>query len=132
MWRENRGAGEEGMQSVANVVMNRVKQRGTDAYAECTRAEQFSSITAKGDPELNLWPSDGDAQWFAALLMAAEAAAGTLKDITNGATLFYAPHSVKPSKPYRWLDGTMVPFPASWNAAAVTPLCSIGGQLFFK
>lgn len=87
-WRENRGGGTQGMQSVLNVLMNRAAKRGTDAWTECTRHMQFSSITAPGDPELALWPSDSDPQWGTALGLAEAAANGSLVDLTGGADLY--------------------------------------------
>lgn len=132
VWRENRGHGLQGMQSVANVILNRAAKNATTAYAECTKRLQFSSITAPGDPELVLWPSDGDPQWADALELAAKASAGALDDITEGALLYYAPHAIRSTKTIEWLDGTTIPFPESWNAQAVTPLCSIGGQVFLR
>ena len=62
-WRENRGGGNPGMQSVINVVCNRATARGTSPYQECVRPEQFSSLTKKNDPELILWPTVTDPQW---------------------------------------------------------------------
>ena len=132
VWRENRGGGVQGMQSVANVIVNRAAERGTDAYTECVRPLQFSSLTAKGDPELTLWPANGDAQWAEALQLAAQAAAGTLNDITGGATLYYAPAGQQWTKRITLADGSVVPFPDGWNEAAVVETCTIAGQVFFK
>ena len=131
-WRENRGGGRTGMQSVINVVCNRVAKDGTNAYEECVKREQFTSLTGRNDPELGLWPMDNDPQWLQALDLAQMAAAGVLVDITNGALLYYAPRSIVTTKTIPWLDGTQVAFPEGWNAAAVTPLCEICGQLFFR
>ncbi len=131
VWRENRGGGRIGMQSVANVILNRAAKHQTTPYTECIRPLQFSSMTAKGDPELMLWPADADAQWGVALDLAERAAAGALEDLTGGALLYYAPHSIKTSKQITWLDGEQIPFPETWNASAVKPLCSIGGHVFF-
>ncbi|HEV2133783.1 MAG TPA: cell wall hydrolase [Terracidiphilus sp.] len=132
MWRENRGHGVEGMQSVANVIVNRAARWKSTVYWECVRPLQFSSMTAKNDPELSLWPRETDAEWAQALELAAQAAAGTLEDITDGALYYYAPRSIKTTKAIEWLDGTTVPFPESWDAQVVKPLCAIGGQLFFR
>jgi spore germination cell wall hydrolase CwlJ-like protein len=132
VWRENRSHGIDGMQSVANVILNRAAKRSTNVWTECTRRLQFSSVTAPGDPELTLWPSDGDRQWVDALDLAAKAAAGALDDLTDGALLYYEPHSIKTSQTIEWLDGTRIPFPETWNESAVTPLCSIGGHCFFR
>jgi hypothetical protein len=120
------------MQSVANVILNRAANRETDAYTECVKPLQFSSLTAHGDPELTLWPANGDASWTVALELSGLAAGGTLEDITGGADLYYAPAGQHWAKRFTWLDGSEVVFPDNWNADAVIPLCSIGGQLFFR
>jgi hypothetical protein len=114
-WKENRGGGRAGMQSVMNVVLNRAAKRGTSPYEECVRPWQFSSLTAKGDPELILWPAVGDPQFAMALEMASEAALGRLPDITGDATSYYA---------------VSIPAP-SW-AASMTQTAEIQGQLFYK
>jgi hypothetical protein len=132
VWRENRGGGVTGMQSVANVILNRVARRNTDAYAECIRPLQFSSVTAKGDPELTVWPGDADPQWQAALVIAAQAASNVLPDITGGADLYYAPKSIRTSKTFTLPNGSSVPFPADWNANEVVYACTIQGQVFFR
>lgn len=98
IWRENRGGQYPGMQSVANVVTNRAKARNTSAYVECVRPWQFSSMTAHGDPELSLWPPPGDKQWIMAQEIAGLAVAGTLEDLTGGATFYYAASMTVPPK----------------------------------
>src|SRR5512146_2919894 len=111
-WRENRGGGYPGMQSVANVIVNRARTRGSSAYQECVRPWQFSSITAKGDPQLVLWPSPNDSSWATAQSIALAAANGSLEDITGGATGYYA---------------LTMATPPSW-AAAMTETVTIEGQ----
>jgi len=119
------------MSSVANVVMNRVAKNKTCAYTECTKMLQFSSITAKGDPELTLWPSESDPEWISALAIAQQAAAGTLVDVTGGATLYYAYKAIRSAMTYTLPSGEKVPFPAGWNPAAVRFTVEIADQLFF-
>jgi len=131
MWRENRGGGVAGMQSVGNVILNRAAKRGTSVWAVCTARLQFSSLTAPGDPELTLWPADSDPSWATALDLASRAAAGVLEDITHGAVLYYAPRAIRTDKTYTLPDGTIVPFPKPWNPVVVEYLCEIAGQLFF-
>jgi Cell Wall Hydrolase len=131
-WRENRGGGYTGMQSVANVIMNRAARRWTSPYVECVRPLQFSSITAKGDPELTLWPEPSDASWIQAQEIAGYAAGGTLADITGGATLYYAPHSIETNASITLPNGTSIPFPKDWNESAVTYTATIQGQVFFR
>lgn len=115
-WRENRGGGQIGMQSVINVVMNRAKARLTSPYAECIRPWQFSSVTAKGDPQLAVWPAISDSAWQMADELVAKAISGNLPDITDGATSYYA---------------LSMTDPPSW-AGAMTPTVEIAGQKFFR
>jgi hypothetical protein len=104
------------MQSVINVLQNRVKARGTDIYTEATRRKQFSSMTAYGDPNLPLYPAPGDEQWAQALTLMYQAKTGALDDITGGATNYYALSLGTP--PY-------------W-AASMTKTVIIEGQVFFR
>jgi hypothetical protein len=132
VWRENRGGGRAGMQSVANVIVNRAARRKSNAYTECVRRLQFSSLTAKGDPELIVWPADDDAQWMMALEIAGEAASGVLVDITGGADLYYAPRSIRSEKVIGLPDGSVIPFPDDWNEKVVTYTGTIETQAFFR
>ena len=115
-WRENRGGGTPGMQSVLNVLQNRATHRGTSVYVEAVRKWQFSSMTAPGDPNLILFPLDTDPQWAMALILAGQMSDGTLPDITGGATSYYADSMATP--PY-------------W-AATMTATVEIAGQKFFR
>ena len=115
-WRENRGGGLAGMQSVANVIMNRAAQRTETPYEVCVAKWQFSSMTAENDPQLGLYPGIAEPAWIQALEIAATAARGELADITGGATSYYALSMATP--PY-------------W-AAKMTPTVEIAGQAFFK
>jgi len=127
-WRENRQCGKPGLQSIINVIVNRAAR--VSPYAVCTQHAQFSSISMPG-PESYLWPGDQDPQWLLALDLAAQAAAGALPDITNGSTLYYQPQSIRTSASFELPNGTSVPFPRDWNAAAVKYQATIGNQLFF-
>jgi hypothetical protein len=131
-WRENRGGGLQGMQSIINVIVNRTAKNHSTPYAECVKSAQFTSITGPGDPELNLWPLETDPLWSVAGDLAGQAAAGTLGDLTNGATLYYNPRTIKTDKTVAWLNGTQIPFPATWNPAVVTPVCELAGHVFFR
>lgn len=136
IWKEARNGGSIAMQSIANVVMNRVAKRGTSAAIECLRPLQFSSMTAPGDPELAIGPNAlNQADWAAylsALNIASQAAVGNLPDVTGGATDYYAPGSIKTTATYVLPDKTVVPFPHTWNPAKVSFTVKIDRQLFFK
>lgn len=114
-WRENRGGGFTGMQSVINVILNRAKLRNQTPYQICTARLQFSSITAPNDPETILYPSSSDISWPIAVQLTEQAVAGTLEDITEGATSYYA-----------------LTIPAPYWAASMTKTVEIKGQVFFK
>lgn len=118
-WRENRGGGAQGMQSVLNVLCNRAKARGTSVYTEAVRPKQFSSMTEPGDVNLIVFPQAGDQEWQEALALAAQAAAGTLADITGGALSYYAPAGMPNGKAPYW-------------AASMTQTVEVAGQLFLK
>lgn len=128
-WRENRQSGQSGLQSILNVIQNRAKKTGDDPYTVCTTHAQFSSISEPG-PEDILWPTDSDPQWQLALALAALAAAGTLGDLTNGSTLYYAPASIPSGGSFKLPNGNIIPFPNGWNPDVVTYQCTIGGQVF--
>lgn len=131
-WRENRGGHNDGMQSVICAIANRVAKHHSSFYAQCTQREQFSSMTVEG-PEAILWPQTGDPWMAAALDMAAQAVDMELPDITQGATLYYAPRGIKgSSKTFTEPDGTVVPFPQTWNPNATIFTVEIENQLFFK
>ncbi len=117
MWREARGDGAAGMTAVGCVVRNRVTAHGSGYYSEIVRALQFSSITAKGDPQLTLYPQLSDGTWGMAQTLAKEVISGplALEDITGGAQFYYA---------------TTIPLP-SW-AEGMTMTCQIGRQRFYK
>ncbi len=119
-WRENRGGGAEGMQSVLNVLMNRAAKHGASVYKEALQPWQFSSMTAIADPQLAKGPNtiepEDVATFVLAFQLASEAALGTLADITGGATSYYA-QSMKT--------------PPAW-AATMTQTAVIAGQIFLK
>jgi len=129
-WRENRQSGQSGLQSIINVIQNRAAKTGDDPYTVCTRHAQFSSISEPG-PEAHLWPVAADPQWVMALSLAAQAAAGTLDDLTSGSTLYYAPYAIQSTVTITLPNGNTVPFPQGWNAAVVKYQTTIGRQLFF-
>jgi hypothetical protein len=128
-WREQRGFGAPGLTSILNVIQNRAKKTGDDPYTVCTTHAQFSSISEPG-PEDILWPTGSDPQWQTALALAAQAAAGTLVDLTNSSTLYYAPASIPSGGSFRLPNGNIVPFPNGWNPDVVTYQVTIGGQIF--
>ena len=119
-WRENRGGGEPGMHSVLNVLVNRAVARGTSIEQESLRPWQFSSMTAKGDPQLRLGPDCLDAAdlsaYLTAVRLAAEADAGNLPDITGGATSYFASSMADPPE---------------W-AASMQFTVEIAGQRFYR
>jgi spore germination cell wall hydrolase CwlJ-like protein len=117
LWREARGEGEEGMHAVASVILNRAEKRNTSPYTEVIRPWAFSSITAKGDPQLSKWPQENDPAWITAKDIALATLVMPTTDPTKGATLYY---------------DDSISFPKSWRRAAVEPTVKIGRLNFFK
>ena len=123
-WREARGErnagetvpGDIGMRAVLCVAWNRHVAANKSLGSIVTAPWQFSSLTAKGDPELVLWPRQPDAQFEDAMAMIDDIVAGTSPDITNGATHYFAKSMTTPP---------------AW-AAQMTQVAEIGNHKFFR
>lgn len=101
IWGEARGEGAEGMQAVANVIMNRVARPGwwgSDVQSVCLASQQFS-CWLPGDPNLvrMVHVTNADPQFSLAQQIAEAAVTGNLSDVTGGATSYYNPSVVNPS-----------------------------------
>lgn len=115
-WKENRGGGSEGMQSVINIILNRAKSPKfpNTPYAVVYEYLQFSSMTYHRDPEYLIQAAETDPSWITALNLAKQGS--NLPDITQGATFYYA---LSLGKAPDW-------------AAKMTPTVVICGQQFFR
>ena len=114
-WREARGEGRDGIRSVLHVIENRANAAGK-SWAEIVYAKwQFSSMTAPGDPELDLIPKAPDPIFEECCELADAIFDDKDFDLTQGATHYFA---------------DSIPMP-SW-AAAMTQTVKIGHQTFFK
>lgn len=123
LWGEARGEGTQGMQAVANVVMNRVaiaEERGSFWWGEniiqvCQKPYQFSCWN-RSDPNFQkLQDVDEKDLYFAsALRLARRAIYCRLEDLTGGATHYHASFM----KPY-WAKGE-------------TPSAIIGSHIFYR
>lgn len=133
-WKEARGDGNTAMLAVLCVIRNRVNKHGSTPFTQVVKPWAFSSITAKGDPELTLWPSESDPTWIQAQLLAQNVLDGLTSDITGGATLYFSPAGMASSSTteYTLPDGEKTVFPKSWNPSAVVFSSKIGTQLFFR
>lgn len=94
IWGEARGEGWEGMQAVANVVMNRVSiggWYGAGVQGVCLKRWQFTAWEPAplGNREAMLSVNEGNPQFAMAMQIASAAVTGTLPDITNGATHYH-------------------------------------------
>lgn len=132
LWKEARGEGNNGMLAVACVVRNRTTKHHSSYYSEIVAPWQFSSITAKGDSQLILWPKESDPLWQQAQLIATNVIDGSVQDITGGATLYWNPNGIQSDRLFKLNDGSMVSFPASWNAKVVSETMQIGHHIFLK
>lgn len=138
-WKENRHGRVPGMQSIINNVLNRSGHKRYPDTIEgvIMQPAQYTSMSVKSDPEYGKDPTKSTgvdlAAWQDAQELAAQAAAGTLHDLTGGATLYFAPAGMPNSAvvPYVLPDGTQTVFPRHWNMKAVRYVCTVAGQLFF-
>lgn len=128
-WAENRGGGSLGMQSVINVILNRL------AYSESTPGrdwwgntiQEICKMRSGSVYQFSCWnPADPnysqmvrvdvtDSAFNTALQLATMALAGQLPDITHGSTHYYAPAVVP--EPF-WARGQQA-------------RADIAGQLFY-
>lgn len=118
LYGEARGEKSEGMEAVANVIVNRAKNPcwwGTDIKSVCLKPQQFSCWN-ENDPNSRILARDlsGDVVYGVCLNVAKRAIAGVLRDNTHGATHYHT-KAVKP----KW---------AEFQA----PCAVIGNHLFYK
>tara|TARA_R110002124_G_scaffold266813_1_gene433803 strand:+ start:11837 stop:12361 length:525 start_codon:yes stop_codon:yes gene_type:complete len=100
LWGEARGEGYQGMQGVANVIMNRFaqsqastgkrRQFGATVAEVCQKKYQFSAWNVS-DPNYSklLTVTENNADFKTARAIAYKALAGTLSDITGGADHYH-------------------------------------------
>lgn len=92
IYGEARGEGKKGMQAVANVIMNRVKKGGwygASIKDVVLKPYQFSCWN-ENDPNRMIIINANAAQLKTAREIADKVISGELKDITGGATHYYA------------------------------------------
>ncbi|PKH25338.1 cell wall hydrolase [Enterobacterales bacterium CwR94] len=94
IYHESRGEPEKGQIAVGTVTMNRANWDIKDVCSVVYAPGQFSWTHLKRDA--HTIPSDKDASWMRAKLLANRIVAGELKDVTQGATYYHS----KRVKPY--------------------------------
>lgn len=94
LWREARGEPLDGQRAVLHVIKN----RGGDPLGQVTKKWQFSSMTAVGDSQLILYPTEEQVAPFELLV---DKVWTDDLDLTNGATHYFNPSVVLPS----WAEG---------------------------
>lgn len=123
LWGEARGEGTLGMEAVACVILNRVKESdkrgprwwGANIIQVCQKPYQFSCWN-RSDPNFKQLQSvdEKDLYFATAMRVARRALIGVLADVTNGATHYHA-------------EG-LLPF---W-ARGVQPCAKIGRHVFYR
>lgn len=134
-WKENRHGGIPGMTSIINIVQNRAAKHSKSVTEIIMAPKQFTSMSVASDPEYHTDPTKATGLdltvWNAAKHLAQQAASGVLADLTNGATLYYAPKGIVTDKAIGLPNGAEVPFPKTWNSKVVQYVGTIAGQYFF-
>lgn len=131
IWGEARNSGYSGMQSVANVIMNRARANkrmwgGSSVSAVCKYPAQFSCWNV-GDPNRAklIAVTKDDKNFKTALEIAAKALSGNLPDITRGATFYLTVAAYKGHQKVGYKSGS------SWSYGT-QPMASVGGHYFFS
>jgi N-acetylmuramoyl-L-alanine amidase len=132
LWREARGEGRTGQVAVGCVIRNRVLKRSTSYYVEIIKPWAFSSMTARGDLQLALYPVTLDSMWAQCQQVAQEICDGLTADVTAGATLYWNPKGISSTKTFVTLAAETVAFPESWNPDVVTETVQIGAHIFLR
>ena len=125
LFGEARGEGVKGMEAVACVVLNRVRMAaatrsgkfwwGNSIVTVCQKPYQFSCWSQNDPNRIKIMKIDGGDPLFAICLrIARRAAAGILRDFTEGATHYHA-LSAAPN----WAEGQV-------------PLFILGNHVFYK
>jgi len=127
--REMRGQGMNAMLAVAFVLRNRAAagwHRG-DAYLNAVAADQFSSMTIKGDPNTVWYPEEPNDPEFVQLLQMMDEvfdeANPRVDTVTNGAKYYWVPQNSTSS----WFKDNIAGNPTEHPQCAV-----IGQTVFFK
>lgn len=120
MWGEARNQSQDGLQAIANVVMNRVNHPtwwGNDVVSVCTKPYQFSCWLI-GDPNRSklMAVTQDDPIFAQCYRIAGNAITGNLPDLTNCSDSYYAKSLAHPPN---WAEG-------------LNPTIVIGDHIFFK
>ena len=123
-WKEARGEGQEGMQAVMHVIVNRVGHPGfSSTIHNCIYGKnQFTSMSVPSDPEFSLEPGAMDSQYTYCVSIAPSVLGGTDVDVTNNAH-YYADLKYTTSG---WFFDVIVGNPVNHPQVAV-----IGRHTFF-
>jgi N-acetylmuramoyl-L-alanine amidase len=86
-WKEARGDGEDAMRAVLHVILNRAGAAGfpQTVHDVVYQKNAFTSMSVPSDPQYNLKPLPGDAQFSFCMLIAPQVLGGQDVDLTFGA-----------------------------------------------
>lgn len=123
-WKEARGEGANGMRAVLHVIANRVGSPGFahDVHGVVFGKNQFTSMSVPSDPEFNLQPKDGDAQFAYCSNLVGFVLEGKDVDITGGARYYDNPKTATSG----WFTRHIVNDPVNHPQVA-----TIGHQVFY-
>jgi spore germination cell wall hydrolase CwlJ-like protein len=128
VWKEARGEGLAGMQAVAHVIKNRV---GTPGFAHTLHdviygKNQFTSMSVPSDPEFNLVPPAGDAQFAYCSALCPGVLTGDDADVTENAHYYENPTTAHSGWFMRVIAG-----PDGFGTEAHSLTAHIGKQNFY-
>lgn len=118
-WREARGETTAAKTAQLCCVRNRVKAHWINDWNfqdVCEHPWQFSGMTAKGDPNLSVWPKSTDPTWKECLMLADDVVNERRDDPTGGAVFYH--------------DVSIPTAPAVWGK--VTETMQVGRLVFYR
>ena len=123
VWKEARGEGELGMKAVADVIRNRACAWDQSIHDVVYAKNQFTSMSVPSDPEFNLQPTEGDAQFVFCQSLCEPILTSQMSDVTNGALYYCNPKEATSG----WFAEHIVA-----DSIMHPQVATIGRQLFYK
>jgi hypothetical protein len=119
-WREERGNGLNGCLGVLFVIKNRAKANWElgDVYKILTAANQFDSMTHKGDPNTVLYPNPDDPIFSKLVQYVDGVLDGSIQDTLTQGAVYYADISSPYFNQTGWFAKTILANPTRFPSVA--------------
>jgi hypothetical protein len=124
LWREDRGAGLDGMIAVGNCLHNRVKTWKQSWSQVVEGKNQLSSMTYLGDSQTIVYPDIREPLFISLIQKIDDIYQGKGTDLSNGGLYYCNPSAITKGG---WFEKTIIGNPAEH------PICAhAGGHIFYR